>query len=186
MSKPSIKQLLNNYLRAYRVWVTIILAVLVIAVAIMIFFGLDRSQRWVDSTIKAAQQLNLAGRSQEAQKKYQQIVDEYPNQLTALNALGNILREQGDLKGAEEKYLRVIEADASYEPVYRNLWATYQMWSDPTERTEKLSGFAKIIERGLALQPNSLSVLSTAVDYYRIMGDNAKSAALQQRIPQSK
>jgi len=174
------------YFKSRQIWWAVGALIIIGALVVFMFWRAGNSQDWIGSTIKQAEQFYLENRLADAQAKYQLIVDRYPNEVKALNALGNTLREQGNLRGAEEKYLKVIDIDPGYEPVYRNLLAVYQMWDKADEQTARIASFAPIMERGLSYRPQSVQIIATAVDYYRQVGNDAKAAELKRQMDQIK
>ena len=132
--------------------------------------------------VKAAQELYAAGKSAEAQAKYQEIIQTHPKDYVAINGLGNIWRDQGDYPKAEEMYLRAIDIHPGYEFAYRNLLTIYQMWPKSEEKPAKLQIFGEVIQKGLASRPRSGNILGTAISYYKLVGDTAKVSELEARL----
>ncbi|MBU1083122.1 tetratricopeptide repeat protein [Patescibacteria group bacterium] len=131
--------------------------------------------------VKEAQALYTAGDLSEAKTKYQEIIQNHPNDYVAVNGLGNILRDQNDYSGAEEMYLQAINIYPRYEFAYRNLLSIYQMWPKE-EQPAKLQIFGEVIKKGLRAGPRSGNILGTALSYYQLIGDAAKVSELEARL----
>lgn len=129
-----------------------------------------------------AMNLYSQNKLQESQKIYQEIVAGSPKDFVAWNGLGNVLRDTGDYKGAEEAYLRVITLKPAFEFVYRNLLALYQLWPDENLKNEKLASYKDFIEKGLSANPRSVNILDAAIQYCRLTGDTTRVQELEELL----
>lgn len=159
----------------------------IVIIAIIVFVivwsvVLTPRQQQVTEELAQAQQYYAENDLLKSRSQYQSILNRYPNNYLALNGLGNVLRDQGELGGAEKMYLQVIAVQPQYEFVYRNLLTVYQLWSNEEERTVKLSEYDALIQKGLAADKDSVQIMSTALDYYRQQGDTAKVNELEQKL----
>jgi tetratricopeptide (TPR) repeat protein len=77
-------------------------------------FGLDFKN-------KLATVLASNGLVADAEKQYQEILNEYPKHVSALTNFGYIKLMKGDLIGSEKLYLKALAIDPDYEPLLLNL-----------------------------------------------------------------
>jgi tetratricopeptide (TPR) repeat protein len=80
------------------------------------------------------------------------------NPRVLMNA-GSLKVLEGDLKGAEEIYSRIIRADADYAPAYTQLGLIYNL-------TNRQPEALKFFNKALALSPNQTDALSLIVRLY--------------------
>lgn len=130
--------------------------------------------------ILQAQELYSQGKIQESKAKYEFILRKEPKNILALNSLGNIWRDMGNLEKAEVIYLEAIKIDPRYEYVYRNIVTIYQLWEDETVQNEKLIAFEPIMKRGISLNKNKINIIDAAVTYYKALGNLEEANRLKE------
>ncbi len=86
-------------------------------------FGLDFKN-------KLATVLASNGLVAEAEKEYQEILNEYPKHVSALTNLGYIKLTKGDIKSCELYYFKALALDPDYEPLLLNLAGYYAYKKD--------------------------------------------------------
>jgi len=86
-------------------------------------FGLDFKN-------KLATVLASNGLVAEAEKEYQEILNEYPKHVSALTNLGYIKLTKGDIKSCELYYFKALDLDPDYEPLLLNLAGFYAYKKD--------------------------------------------------------
>ncbi len=86
-------------------------------------FGLDFKN-------KLATALASNGLIAEAEKEYQEILNEYPKHVSALTNLGYIKLTKGDIKSCELYYFEALALDPDYEPLLLNLAGYYAYKKD--------------------------------------------------------
>lgn len=86
-------------------------------------FGLDFKN-------KLATVLASNGLIAEAEKEYQEILNEYPKHVSALTNLGYIKLTKGDIKSCELYYFEALALDPDYEPLLLNLAGYYAYKKD--------------------------------------------------------
>ena len=75
----------------------------------------------MDFKNKLATVLASNGLVVDAEKQYQEILNEYPKHVSALTNFGYIKLMKGDLIGCETLYLKALAIDPDYEPLLLNL-----------------------------------------------------------------
>ncbi len=105
-------------------------------------FGLDFKN-------KLATVLASNGLVAEAEKEYQEILNEYPKHVSALTNLGYIKLTKGDIKSCELYYFKALALDPDYEPLLLNL-AGYYAYKKDYKQSQKY------LLRLLKKNPNNL------------------------------
>ena len=85
----------------------------------------------------------------EAEKEYQEILNEYPKHVSALTNLGYIKLTKGDIKSCELYYFKALALDPDYEPLLLNL-AGYYAYKKDYKQSQKY------LLRLLKKNPNNL------------------------------
>ena len=84
----------------------------------------------LDFKNKLASVLAANGLIAEAEKEYQELLNEYPKHVSALTNLGYIKLTKGDIKSCELYYFKALALDPDYEPLLLNLAGFYAYKKD--------------------------------------------------------
>ncbi|OGB74186.1 hypothetical protein A2V68_00175 [candidate division Kazan bacterium RBG_13_50_9] len=161
-------------------WITI--AVVIVAIA-AIYAGVAWRQSVSETALlREAGQLYAAGELSKAADFYKAKLDgPLAGSAAAWNNYGNVLRDTEQYNEAETAYLKSIELDPTYEPVYRNLLFFYIDRPDvPADiRESELTGLRDQLLRAHQLAPKSISIVEDLMSTYRELGDNENARTYQ-------
>ena len=110
----------------------------------------------LDFKNKLASVLAANGLVAEAEKEYQELLNEYPKHVSALTNLGYIKLTKGDIKSCELYYFKALALDPDYEPLLLNLAGFYAYKKDYKQSQ-------KYLLRLLKKNPNNLQAKQALV-----------------------
>jgi tetratricopeptide (TPR) repeat protein len=105
----------------------------------------------IEELIQSAIQLHRGGELQEARQRYQQVLELEPRQPDALNLLGLLARQTGQLADAVEYGRRAIAADRKQAAYFANLGEAYRVLG-------QLDEAIKCYSEAIRLQPNEAKI----------------------------
>ena len=79
---------------------------------------------------KYASALASIGNSNEAEKQFYELLNQYPKHVSALTNLGFIKLQKGDVVGCEALYFKALALDPDYEPLLLNIAGLYAYKKD--------------------------------------------------------
>lgn len=174
-----VQKIVKQLIKPPTLW-WVLTGVLLILISVIILVNNSSKDYTPSAKVLQAQELYSQGKIQEAKTQYESILEKEPKNILALNSLGNIWRDMGNLENAEATYLEVIKIDPRYEYVYRNIVTIYQLWEDETMQKEKLVAFETIMKRGISLNRNKINVIDAAVTYYNALGNLEEANRLKE------
>jgi len=166
--------------------------------------GSNMAEEWLDQ-LKRAAQLQRAGKLDEAERTYEQVLARAPEQPIALHLYGLLLKQRGDLVGAETLLRRAAQQQPEAASMQFALAATYkelgrasealkhyqagltldgswhEAWAEQAELLLSLGYLEKAcasFERASQLQPPSERALSAWTRCLMELGQDARARAL--------
>jgi len=129
----------------------------------------------MSEVLAAAIQHHQAGRLQEAEALYRQILQAQPDHPDALNNLGLIAQQVGRYDAAVEYFSRAINAQPARADFHNNLGEVCRRWG---KLDEALAGY----QRALALSPGLLSAMTGIGGILKQQGRMDEAAAHYRRM----
>lgn len=88
----------------------------------------------------------------------------------AIHNLGNVYKDMGEFKKAEDAYLKTLEVDPSDIQAYLSLFEMYKLaWNGKKYNPEL------ILLAGIAAMPDDSTLLANLANYYKEIGDKQKA-----------
>lgn len=125
--------------------------------------------------IEEARSHHLAGRLEDAQRLYEQILEVEPNNATALSLYGTLLAQRGETEEALNYLKMAIEADPESAAHHNNIGVVYQ---DRGEFELALEHF----ERSQAAQPGFVDPIYNAAKLYKQRGQLDEAVTTYERL----
>lgn len=107
----------------------------------------DIDPDFIDARYNKAVTLYALGRYDEAQAEYETVLTAHPNDVDALNNLGTIYADKGNLDRAKELFDRALAVDFGNALTHRNLAVYYKCIADPAKAADH-------IRQAIQLNPN--------------------------------
>jgi superkiller protein 3 len=129
----------------------------------------------VDLYVERGDLLGLAGKKVLALETYEEALKLFPQSAALWNKLGLLLDESGKITQAQRAYQQAVEAQPEFAMAWNNLGVCHFLKNN---FQEALICFQKAVE----LDGSRENALINLRDCYEALGEEAKMAAIQQRI----
>jgi tetratricopeptide (TPR) repeat protein len=126
------------------------------------------------ATLDAALADHVAGRTEDARSKYQEVLESEPNNHLALYNLGLLAQTEGDTSAAEDFYRRALAVTPDFEPALFNLAIVRAQEGDSDEAIE-------LYRRVIAVNPESAGAHLNLGFLHLELGQEARGNAEIQR-----
>lgn len=120
---------------------------------------------------------NILGDKDGALKEYLAILKSDPKNVKVLNNIADIYQDKAEWGKAEEYYKKLLSADPTFIPTYRNLGNLYRfrLGNDETKIKE-------LIDWGLGYTNDSPELLGWIIAYYQEIGQNEKALPYGEKL----